>query len=151
MKRLQVQDWMTSEPITIDESTNLSTAYHLMRLNQIRRLPVVNESGKLVGIVTKGDIREARPKEHATLGKVTPWELHVLAATLEVKDFMTLHPITATPHTPIREAARLMLTHKIGGLPVVEEDRVVGILTESDLFRFIVEQVPSAERELLKM
>jgi CBS domain-containing protein len=151
MKRLQVQDWMTTNPITIDRKTNLSTAYHLMRLNNIRRLPVVNESDKLVGIVTMGDIREARPKEHATLGKVTPWELHILAATLEVKDFMTPDPVTVMPHTPIREAARLMLEHKIGGLPVVEEDHVVGILTESDLFQFIVEQIPSAERNLMQM
>ena len=151
MKRLQVQDWMTPDPITVDRNANLSTVYHLMRLNEIRRLPVVDARGKLIGIVTRGDLREARPTEHATLGRVSPWELHILAATLEVKDFMTTSPFTVTPEAPIREAARLMLTHKIGGLPVVENEQVVGILTESDLFRFIVEQVPSTERDLMMM
>lgn len=151
MERLLVQDWMTIEPITIDMQTNLSTAYHLMRLNHVRRLPVLDQRGKLVGIITQGDIREARPKEHAAPGKVPSWELHILAASLEAKDFMTPNPVVVKPETPIREAARLMLEHKIGGLPVVAQkegqERIVGILTESDLCRFLVEQVPEPELE----
>ncbi|RME46677.1 MAG: CBS domain-containing protein [Chloroflexi bacterium] len=142
MEQLLVKDWMTTDPITVEPETTLPAAYHLMKLNRIRRLPVVDSQGKLVGIVTLGDIREARPKESTAL---SIWELHSMVAGLEVREFMSPQPITVTPDTPIRQAAQLMLQHKIGGLPVVDQGRLVGIITDSDIFRLLVERLPEIE------
>ena len=139
MERLLVRDWMTPDPVTVDPETSLSAAYHLMKLNDVRRLPVVDDDGRLLGIVTIGDIREARPKESEHL---SIWELHVKVASLKVREFMTPHPITVTPDTSIKQAAQLMLQHKIGGLPVVEGGKLVGIITDSDIFRLLVERLP---------
>lgn len=139
MERLLVRDWMTPNPITVEAETTLPAAYHVMKLNGIRRLPVVDSHGRLIGVVTLGDIREARPKSSATLNIL---ELHSLVAGLEVRDFMSRQPITVAPDTPIRRAAQLMLHHKIGGLPVVDMGRLVGIITDSDIFRVLVEQLP---------
>lgn len=144
MKRLLVKDWMTLDPITVEPETTLPAAHHIMKLNDIRRLPVVDSQGRLVGIVTLGDIREARPKESTVL---SIWELHSLVAGLEVREFMTRQPFTVLPDTPIRDAAQLMLRHKIGGLPVVDQGRLVGIITDSDIFRLLVEQLPELEVE----
>jgi acetoin utilization protein AcuB len=129
-----VKDWMTRNPITITEDTSLTEASRLMKDNDIRRLPVV-EHGKVVGIVTWGDIREASASNATSL---TVFELGYLLKKLQVDRFMTRHPITVTPTTPISRAAQLMLEYKIGGLPVVENGKLVGILTESDIFRMLV-------------
>lgn len=142
MRSPLVKEWMTPEPVTITPDTTLPVAYHLMKLHSVRRLPVVTESGRLAGIVTIGDIREARPKEGTTFSL---WEAHIAAATLKVHDFMTPEPFTVTSDTIIGEAARLMLDHKIGALPVVEMDRLVGIITESDIFRMLVENMLTTE------
>lgn len=144
---LLVKDWMTPDPIAVDPRTTLPAAYYLMKLNHVRRLPVIDDSGRVVGIVTLGDIREARPKES---GRLNVWEIHFLAASLEVRDFMTPAPVTVTPETPVREAAKIMLDRKIGGLPVIVDGKLVGIVTESDLLRLIVERLlpePAGELE----
>ncbi|MFQ5946212.1 MAG: CBS domain-containing protein [Anaerolineae bacterium] len=142
MKGWRVQDWMSPDPITVDPKTTLPTAYQLMKLNGIRRLPVVDSEGRLVGIVTLGDIREAKPKKGASLSM---WDLHILAAEMEVGGFMTVHPFTVGPNTSVREAVAIMLEHKIGGLPVVDAGRLVGIITESDVFRLLGEALPELE------
>ncbi len=142
MKGWTVRDWMSPDPMTVDPTTTLPTAYQLMKLNGIRRLPVVDSEGRLLGIVTLGDIREAKPKEGASLSM---WDLHILAAEMEVGGFMTVHPFTVNPDTPVREAAAIMLEHKIGGLPVVDSGRLVGIITESDIFRLLAEALPESE------
>jgi CBS domain-containing protein len=105
-----------------------------MKECNIRRLPVV-ENGRLVGIVTLGDIREASPSAATSL---SIYELNYLLSRLTIGQIMTRDPITITPDTSIEAAARLMLEHKIGGLPVVDGTRVVGIITESDIFRLLV-------------
>jgi CBS domain-containing protein len=103
----------------------------------IRRLPVVTD-GHLVGIVTLGDLREARPSPATSL---SIYELNYLLAQLTVGQVMTHNPYTVRQDTPIQEAARIMLDHKIGGLPVVEDDdKVVGIITESDIFRMLISE-----------
>ena len=89
----------------------------------------------LVGIVALSDVLEAEPSQATTL---SVYEINYLLAELKVQKIMKKPVITVTPDTPIREAANLMLTHKIGGLPVVEGDQLVGIITESDIFRMIV-------------
>lgn len=129
-----VRDWMTSDPITITGQTVLPEAHRLMKEHGIRRLPVV-ENGKLVGIVTLGDIREAEPSDATSL---SIFELHYLLAKLPVSQFMTRDPITVTPLTPIGRAAQIMLENKIGGLPVVDRGKLVGIITESDIFRMLI-------------
>jgi CBS domain-containing protein len=95
----------------------------------------VVDGGKLVGIVTLGDVREAEPSDATSL---SIFELHYLLARLRVSEFMTRDLITVTPLTTIDRAAQIMLEHKIGGLPVVERGMLIGIITESDIFRMLV-------------
>jgi CBS domain-containing protein len=129
-----VRDWMTTHPITIAPTTTLPEAQQIMMENHIRRLPVVWHD-KLVGILTFGDIREAKPSDATTL---SVYELNYLLDRLTVKSIMTPDPITIHPDESIRQAARLMLEYKIGGLPVVENGEVLGILTETDFCRLLV-------------
>ncbi len=136
MKKSLVRDWMTPNPITIDPQTTLPEAHKLMKECHIRRLPVV-ENGKVVGILTQGDIREASPSTHTSL---SIFELNYLLAKLTVEKIMTRDPIAIAPTATIREAAQWMLEHKIGSLPVVENDKLVGIITESDIFRVLVQE-----------
>lgn len=135
MKDQLVQDWMTRDPVTITSDTALPYAHRLMQDHKIRRLPVVEE-GVLVGIITLGDIREAEPSDATSL---SIFELNYLLAKLPVSDIMTPDPITVTPITTIARAAQLMLEHKVGGLPVVDRGKLVGIITESDIFRLLVQ------------
>jgi CBS domain-containing protein len=138
MKELiPVKDWMTPHVKVVDTNVPMTDAYNMMKQYGIRRLPVVH-AGKLVGIVTLGDLREARPSPATSL---SIYELNYLLAKLTVGQVMTHHPYTVTPNTPVQHAARIMLERKVGGLPVVEDgDRVVGIITESDIFRMLVDQ-----------
>ena len=139
MKNMLVKDWMSKKVITVAPETSLPDAHRLMKINHIRRLPVVDKKGKLLGIVTIGDIREASPSDATTL---SVWELHYLLSKLTVGKIMTPDPITVTPEATIRDAAKLMMDHKIGGLPVVDSDnKVVGIITESDIFRLLVKEL----------
>jgi CBS domain-containing protein len=133
-KRHLVKDWMTPDPITIAPTTTLPEAHRLMKECGIRRIPVV-EQGRLVGIVTLGDIREASPSQATSL---SIYEMNYLISRLTVEQIMTRDPISITPDTSIEAAARLMLDHKIGGLAVIDGERVVGIITESDIFRLLV-------------
>jgi acetoin utilization protein AcuB len=134
VRRHLVQDWMTHDPITIDPQTTLPEASRLMKECSIRRLPVV-DNGRLVGIVTLGDLREASPSQATSL---SIYELNYLLSRLTVGEIMTREPISIAPDTSIEAAARLMLEHKIGSLPVVDANKVVGIITESDIFRLLV-------------
>lgn len=133
-RRHLVKDWMTPDPITIGPNTTLPEANRLMKECGIRRLPVV-DNGRLVGIVTLGDVREASP---STATSLSIYELNYLLSRLTVGQIMSHDPIAITPETSIEAAARLMLEHKIGGLPVVDGAKVVGIITESDIFRLLV-------------
>lgn len=129
-----VREWMTPNPITITTHTTLPEAHRSMDEHKVRRLPVMNK-GKLVGIVTRGDIRAAQASEATTL---SIYELNYLLDRIPAKDFMAYDPIAVTPNATIVEAARLMLQHKIGGLPVVENGELVGIITETDLCRILM-------------
>lgn len=137
MDNLIVRNWMTPDPVTITPKTTLPDAHDLMKRRRIRRLPVI-EDDKLVGIVTLGDVREASPSDATTL---SIYELNYLLSRLTIEKIMTKNPLTVTPGTSIREAAGMMLLHKISGLPVVENDRLVGIITESDIFRVVVKNL----------
>jgi CBS domain-containing protein len=136
-----VSNWMTPHPITITPQTTRSEARQLMEKHYIRRLPVIKK-GKLVGIVTRGDIREAQA---SCVTCLSVSELNSVMDRLTAEEFMAYEPITIAPDTTIGEAARLMLQHKIGGLPVVENGELVGIITETDLCRLLILQPEHAE------
>ncbi len=138
METTLVKDWMSKDVVTVTPHTTLPDAHKIMKERKIRRLPVVDDHGHLVGIVTRGDVREASPSDATTL---SIYELNYLLAKLTVDKIMTKNPVTVTPDTSMKDASRLMLEHKIGGLPVVESGKVVGIITESDIFRFMVQRL----------
>lgn len=131
-----VRSWMTEKVITITPQTTLPEAQRIMLEHKIRRLPVV-KSDQLVGIVTLGDIREASPSDATTL---SIYEMNYFMDRLTAKDFMTSNPITITPDATIAETARLMVEHKIGGLPVMDNGKLVGIITATDLCRVLMTQ-----------
>lgn len=134
MRRHLVQDLMTPDPVTICPTTTLPEAYRLMKGCGVRRLPVV-DNGCLVGIVTLRDVREATPLGSAPLNLYeTTFEL----ARLTIGEIMAHNPISVAPNTSVEAAAHLMLEHKISGVPVVDGSRLVGILTESGIFRLLV-------------
>lgn len=137
-----VRDRMQKDVITISSSVTILEAQKLMRDREIRRLPVVDE-GKLVGIVTYNDLLEASPSKATTLSR---FELAYLLSKMTVADIMTRKVIFVEPDIPIEEAALIMEKNHIGGLPVVEEDRLVGIITESDIFEIFVETLGVRER-----
>ena len=128
---------MTPEVITITPEATLPDAHRLMTSYGIRRVPVVKDE-RIVGIVTLGDVREAEPSDATSL---SVWEMNYLLAQLKVEKIMTKNPVTISPFATISEAAWTMLEYKISGLPVVDkEGKVLGVITESDIFRLIVQE-----------
>lgn len=132
MEHLLVVDWMTRNPYTISPWASLLDAYRIMRSYEIRRLPVVDD-GRLVGILTVNDIRSAVPIDLYRLA-----EQNRRMAEKPVDEVMTRHPITIRKDASVAEAAEILLDNKIGGLPVVEGGQLIGIITESDLFRLVM-------------
>lgn len=129
-----VRDWMTANPVVIQISTPLSEAHRIMSENKIRRLPVMDDN-RMVGIVTRGDIRGAQASEATSL---SIWELNYLLSRLTIDQVMTRQVIAVSPDSTIGEAAQLMLDNKIAGLPVLDGNELVGMITESDIFRLLV-------------
>lgn len=141
-----VCDRMSTPPVTITPDTPFQDALKSMREHQFRRFPVVDKNGKLVGIVSERDLLYASPSPATSL---SVWELNYLLSQLEVRELMTEDVTTTTPDTPIEDAARLMADNKIGGLPVVDESkRVVGVITETDIFKTFVEMFSGGEAGL---
>lgn len=137
MKQELVCDWMTRDVITISPGTSLREAHEIMKTRRVRRLPVVDH-GRIVGIVTLGDVRGAEPSRASSL---SVWEMNNLLAKLKVNEIMSRQPMTIQQNASIGEAARLMLDHKFSGLPVVDEaGHLVGIITESDIFRLVASE-----------
>lgn len=131
----RVREWMTPDPVVAAPDTSVAEAHRIMAGRKIRRLPVMGR-GALVGIVTLGDLRGAEPSEATSLSR---WEIRTLLDRLTLGRIMSRPVRTISSRATIGEAARLMLEHKIGGLPVMDGDRLVGILTESDIFRVVVQ------------
>lgn len=133
---IYVKNRMSEPVLVVQPDTRVSEAYELMTGKSIRRLPVVDDE-RLVGIVTLGDLREARPSSSMS---VSIYELNYLISKLTVGEVMTHNPYTVTADTPIQDAIRVMLERKVSGLPVVDEEmRVVGVITESDIFGMIID------------
>jgi CBS domain-containing protein len=142
-----VRDWMSRDVVTVPPSMRLLDADLLMREHHIRRLPVV-ENGRLVGLVTYGDIREARPSAASSL---STWEMNFLLAGLNLSEVMTKQLKVVSPDATIGEAAEIMLTNRISGLPVVDsEEKLVGIITESDIFRMVTHNWKKSRVESVK-
>lgn len=135
MKNNAVKDWMSSDPVIISSDSVIPAAHEMMKTSKIRRIPVV-DGGKLVGIVSLGDIQEAGPSDAISL---SIFELNYLIAKLTVAEIMTSDVITVSTDTTLHDVAQIMLEKKIGGLPVMNGDDVVGIITESDVFRAVME------------
>lgn len=135
MKYELVKNWMSRDVITVSPDATLPEVHQLLKEKRIRRLPVVDEEGELVGIITLGDVRGAEASPATSL---SIWELNFLLNKLHVRQFMTPEPVTVPENATIGDAAQLMLTHRISGLPVLNDaGQLVGIITESDIFRMV--------------
>jgi acetoin utilization protein AcuB len=139
-----VRMWMTKDVITAAPELPILEARDVMKQHMVRRLPVLKKD-KLLGLVTQGDIQEAGPSGATSL---SIWELNYLLARITVGEVMTKAEdlITVAPDDAIEQAALLMKRHKVGGLPVLERGKLVGIITESDIFDVLIE-VMGIERE----
>ncbi len=128
---------MSHPVITVPPDMPVVDALNLMRAEHIRRAPVV-KGNKLVGIVSDKDLLNASPSAATTL---SIWEINYLLSKIKVEEVMTREVITVTVDTPIEEAARIMADNKIGGLPVMKDGKLVGIITETDLFKVMLEMM----------
>ncbi len=132
-----VRDYMTSPTLTINPSTKVEEALRLMRERKIRRLPVTNNTGLLVGIVSERDLLHVSPSPATSL---SIWELNYLVMKMHVSEIMTKQVLVVQPGDQLERAAELMLEKKVGGLPVVDDhNELVGIITETDIFRAFIE------------
>lgn len=130
-----VGERMSHPVISVTPETTIHDALHLMRTEHIRRAPVIHH-GRLVGIVSMKDLLNASPSQATTL---SVWELNYLLSKLTVESYMNRHVLTVSEDTPIEEASRIMADQRIGGLPVVRNNDVVGMITETDLFKILLE------------
>lgn len=127
---MQVCERMSSPVVTVSGDTTHRKALELMQQKRLRRLPVVDRKGELVGIVAERDLLLAATRYPG--------------AAVDVGEVMATRLVTATPDMDLASAARLMLEHRVGGLPVVDHGSLVGIITESDIFRCFVESQAGA-------
>ncbi len=133
-----IEKRMSHPVLTITADVPVQEALAMMRRDKVRRYPVVDKHGKLIGIVTDTDLMNARPSEATTL---SVWEVNYLLSKITVERVMTKKVITICPDCTIEEAARIMADNKIGGLPVVDDGKLVGIITETDLFKILLEML----------
>lgn len=136
-----VKERMSHPVIAIKPDVPIMEAMNLMKEEHIRRLPVVKDN-KLVGIVSEKDLLNASPSDATSL---SVWEINYLLSQIKVGDVMTKSVFTVAEDTPIEEAARFMVDNKIGGLPVMRDGRVVGLITETDLFKVLLELMGARE------
>ncbi len=135
---MKVRDYMTTEVTTVGVAEPIRGAWELVEAKRLRRFPVL-DGDKLVGIVTDRDLRNATVSSSV----LTEKKYHdFLLDTVKVETIMTPDPATVSPDAPLEEAARVILDMKVGGLPVVEHGKLVGIITETDLIRTLIELLP---------
>lgn len=134
-----VGERMSKPVITIPSDMLVVEALNIMKKERIRRVPVVKD-GKLVGIVSDADLFNASPAAE-TSGSTSVWEMNYMFAKITVHDVMTQNVMTVTEDAPIEQAARIMADNRIGGLPVMRDGTVVGIITEADLFKLFLEML----------
>ncbi|NIN67129.1 MAG: CBS domain-containing protein [Anaerolineae bacterium] len=133
---------MTPDPITVADDTPIDEALKAMREKNVRRLPVLNDKGDLVGIVAEKDILYASPSPATSL---SIHEIHYLVSRIKVSEIMTKNVITVSDDTPLEEAARVMADNRIGALPVMHDGKLAGIITETDIFKIFLELLGARE------
>ncbi|WP_290921081.1 CBS and ACT domain-containing protein [Halodesulfovibrio sp.] len=131
-----IRDWMAKDVITVSPDTSMMKASKALKAHDISRVPVVDHSGRVVGIVSDRDIKEASPSKATTLDV---HELYYLLSEIKVKDIMTVDPLVTSPTNTVENAAMMMIEKDFGGLPVVDDDgKLVGIITVSDIFNVLI-------------
>ena len=131
-----VKDFMTPNVLTISEDKSMLEARELMKSSAFRRIPVVDDIKRVMGIITDGDVGRTSPSDASTLSR---YEANYLLSRLKVRDVMTRDVITVRDNSAIEDVAYILYKHKINALPVVNEDnRLCGIITDSDIFRAFV-------------
>ncbi len=131
-----VRDRMTPNPVTTTTDTSLKEALELIRSKPFRHLPVVDESGKLVGVVTEKSLVYASPTPATAL---SVFEVDYILSRTKIGQIIQGPVVTVEPDLPLEEAARVMIDHRFGCLPVVEDDKLIGIISDTDIFRVFVE------------
>lgn len=137
-----VGERMSRPVISVSPDAPINEVLAMFKKEHIRRAPVM-KNGKLVGIVSERDLLNASPSSATTL---SVWELNYLISKVKVKNVMSKKVITVTRDTPIEEAARILADKRIGGVPVVDGDRVVGMITETDLFKIFLELMGARDK-----
>jgi len=131
-----VKGWMTTDVVTVDEDASMMKAPIIMKEKKIRCLPVVNKKGKLVGIVSDRDLKDAAPSKATTLDV---YELNYLLSSIKIKDLMTTNLAYVRPDETVEFAAILMLENKISSLPVINnKGKLIGIVTQTDIFKVLI-------------
>ncbi|EGY24427.1 CBS domain pair family protein [Desulfovibrio sp. A2] len=131
-----IREWMTKDVITVTPDTSMMKASKILKENRIRRLPVVDAEGRLIGIVSDRDIKEASPSKATTLDM---HELYYLLSEIKVKDIMTRDPFTVRADDTVETVALNMIEKRIGGLPVIDDGgKLVGIISDSDVFKVLI-------------
>jgi acetoin utilization protein AcuB len=133
---------MSKHPVVCSPDMPVDEALNFMRQEKVRRLPVIGKERELLGIVSEKDLLYVSPSPATTL---SVFEMHYLLSKIKVADVMSKNVITVTEDTPLEEAARIMADNKIGGLPVLRGDKLVGIITETDLFKVFLELLGARE------
>lgn len=133
---------MTKDPVTATPEMNIQDAADLMKKYNVHRLPVLDKNDKLVGVISEKDILKAAPSPVSTL---SAHEMNYLMAKLTVKKLMNRNPVTISKDTTVEEAAHLMADYDLSCLPVLEEGKLIGIVSKSDLFKMLLELFGSRE------
>jgi acetoin utilization protein AcuB len=137
-----VKERMTHPVITIHPEVPIQDALKRMHEEGIRRFPVVDARGRLVGMVAESDLLHASPSNVTSL---SIWEMNYLLSKIKIEDVMIQDVITVTEDTPLEEAAKIMADNKIGALPVIRNNELIGIITETDLFKIFIEILGARE------
>lgn len=136
-------DWMSSPVFSLYETDTLHHAKSLMNLQRIRHIPIVDAAGRFVGLITHRDILSATISKLADLDADTQREID---SGIPIREIMRVDVHTCTPETPLKEAAEILLNHKYGCLPVLEEGRLQGILTEADFLKLAIDLMNALDR-----
>jgi acetoin utilization protein AcuB len=129
--------------MTVKPDTPVDTALKRMREEKVRRFPVVDNRDRLVGIVSEKDLLYAAPSPATSL---SIYELHYLYSRIKIEEVMTRRVVTVDENDPLEEAARIMVDNKVGGLPVMRDGNLVGIITETDIFRTFMEMLGARDQ-----
>ena len=131
----KVSQWMTTKLVVIDADASIIEAIHLMKDNNIRRLPIVSKE-KVVGVITEKMLKDYTPSKATSLDT---WEVHYLLSKTPVKDAMNANPHRVTPDTELVDAAKLLHDRKLNGVLVMDNDRLVGLFTTTDALQALVD------------